>query len=138
MGVKKNTKNQIIKRPKLRLQGKSGGTDTTNQGAGSQNVELKELIWQIVAMIPPGKVASYGQVAKLAGYPRHARYVGSTLGNLPKNTHLPWFRVVNGSLRISQRGGGEMRQKKLLLADGVTFVGEKIARAHRWEAGHDD
>ena len=137
MGVKKNSKNQIIKRSKLRLHSQSGGSKPTNQAADDQNDELKARIWQTVAMIPKGKVASYGQIAKLVGYPNHSRYVGSTLRNLPKNTRLPWFRVVNSALRISQRGGGEARQKRLLLAEDVSFVGEKIARAHRWEAGDD-
>ena len=135
MGVKKKTKNQIIKRSKLRLLSKSGGSSRTIQGAEDNLVTLRELIWQTVAMIPKGKVASYGQIAKLVGYPNHSRYVGSTLKNLPKNTRLPWHRVVNGSLRISQRGGGEARQKRLLLKEDVNFIGDKIARAHRWDAG---
>ena len=85
-------------------------------------------------MIPKGKVASYGQIAKLIGFPAHSRYVGTTLRNLPKGSKLPWFRVVNSTLRISQRGGGEARQRKLLEADGVTFVGNRVAKAHRWDA----
>ena len=86
-------------------------------------------------MIPPGKVATYGQVAALIGLPSHARFVGTTLRNLPRDTKLPWFRVVNASLRISQRGGGEARQKRLLQQDGISFIGERIAKGHRWEAG---
>ncbi len=89
-------------------------------------------------MIPHGKVATYGQIAKLIGLPSHARFVGRTLRNLPGNTKLPWHRVVNASLRISQRGGGEARQKRLLLAEDVTFIGERIARDHRWDAGQAD
>ena len=86
-------------------------------------------------MIPQGKVATYGQIAGLIGFPSHARYVGATLRNLPQNTKLPWFRVVNASLRISLRGGGEQHQRQLLEAEDVTFIGERIAKAHRWEAG---
>ncbi len=92
-------------------------------------------IWQVVALIPSGKVATYGQIAKLIGLPSHARFVGRTLAQLPKGTKLPWYRVVNANLRISLRGGGENRQKALLLEDGITFIGERIARNHRWEAG---
>lgn len=88
-------------------------------------------------MIPRGKVASYGQIARLIGLPSHARFVGRTLRNLPRQTRLPWHRVVNASLRISQRGGGEARQKRLLLAEDVTFIGERIASVHRWDAGQD-
>jgi len=94
----------------------------------------KTLIWQVVAMIPAGKVASYGQIAALIGFPSHARYVGATLRNLPKDTKLPWYRVVNASLRISPRGGGETHQKTLLEAEGVTFVGAKIPSAFHWDA----
>ena len=97
--------------------------------------EMRERIWQTVALIPKGNVASYGQIAKLIGFPAHSRYVGRTLGNLPKRTKLPWYRVVNASLRISQRGGGEQRQRSLLEKEGITFIGERVAKHHRWDAG---
>ena len=90
----------------------------------------------MVALIPPGRVASYGQVAALAGIPRHARQVGRTLSQLPPDTRLPWHRVVNASLRIVQRRGsdGHLRQRRLLEAEGVEFVGERIPASFRWEA----
>ena len=93
-------------------------------------------IWQVVAMIPKGRVASYGQIAALAGMPRHARLVGRTLRELPKGSKLPWHRVVNASLKISQRpgSGGHGEQKRRLLGEGVEFVGERIPKAYRWEA----
>jgi methylated-DNA-protein-cysteine methyltransferase-like protein len=137
MGVMKKTKNQIIKRPTLKVRSKSGGTATEIQGKDADAPDLKQLIWQTVALIPKGRVASYGQIASLVGYPRHARYVGSTLKNLPKNTKLPWFRVVNGSLRISQIGGAAVKQRKYLEAEEITFIGDKIAKVHRWEARND-
>ena len=98
--------------------------------------EPAERIWQVVAMIPRGQVASYGQIAALAGMPRHARLVGRTMRELPKGSKLPWHRVVNASLKISQRAGsgGHVEQKKRLLAEGVEFVGERIPKAYRWEA----
>jgi len=83
-------------------------------------------------MIPPGKVASYGQIADLIGLPSHARFVGRVLRNLPQDSALPWHRVVNASLRISQRGGAEHRQKDRLQAEGVEFISERIASGHRW------
>jgi methylated-DNA-protein-cysteine methyltransferase-like protein len=99
--------------------------------------EPAERIWQVVAMIPAGRVASYGQVAALAGMPRHARLVGRTLRELPNGSKLPWHRVVNASLKISQRpgSGGHLEQRKRLLAEGVEFVGERIPKAYRWDAG---
>ena len=126
----------------MRINSESEGSADKLQGtsphaSSGETVEIdrKARIWQTVAMIPAGKVASYGQIAGLIGLPSHARLVGATLRNLPKNTKLPWFRVVNASLRISLRGGGEARQRRLLEAEGVTFIGERIAKAHRWEAG---
>ena len=94
-------------------------------------------------MIPSGFVATYGQVAALAGMPSHARYVGRTLRELPKNTRLPWHRVVNAGLRISLRAGtgaragaatgGHNLQRQRLEAEQIEFIGERIARAYRWE-----
>jgi methylated-DNA-protein-cysteine methyltransferase-like protein len=92
-------------------------------------------------MIPKGFVASYGQIAALAGLPSHARYVGRTLHNLPKNTTLPWHRVVNAGLRISLRNGpnngpnngGADQQRRRLELEKVEFIGQRIAEAHRWE-----
>ena len=89
-------------------------------------------VWQVVSMIPKGKVATYGQVAALAGMPAHARFVGAVLRRLPSNTKLPWQRVVNAGLRISLRGGGEAEQKRRLTEDGTTFVGQRVAKACRW------
>ena len=153
MGVTKKIKSQGIgskKRPRSKqsggktsaLQGQkqnsahsakntSAGTNSTD--ADRDRPDLKQLIWQIVAMIPKGKVASYGQIASLTGFPKHSRYVGSTLRNLPKGSKLPWYRVVNSTLRISQRGGGEARQRRLLEAEGITFIGDRITKNHRWD-----
>lgn len=103
--------------------------------ATSLSTERRERVWQVVNMIPKGHVATYGQIAGLIGLPSHARFVGTTLKRLPKGSKLPWFRVVNASLRISLRGGGEARQRRLLEAEGITFIGDRIAKAHRWEAG---
>lgn len=89
---------------------------------------LKEIIWQIVSAIPKGKVATYGQVAKLAGYPGHARYVGFTLRNLPKDTDLPWHRVVNAQGRLSfpPESDAYKKQKSRLEAEGIVFINSKL------------
>ncbi|MCY4344837.1 MAG: MGMT family protein [Gammaproteobacteria bacterium] len=96
----------------------------------------KERIWQVVSMIPPGKVASYGQVAALAGLPAHARYVGALMARLPPGTALPWHRVVNAGLRVSTRGDphGEAEQRRRLEAEGVSLIGGQVAAECRWEA----
>ena len=66
-----------------------------------QSAALNESIWQIVAAIPQGSVATYGQIARMAGLPTYARYVGTTLKKLPNDSRLPWHRVVNGKGQIS-------------------------------------
>jgi methylated-DNA-protein-cysteine methyltransferase-like protein len=94
-------------------------------------LEIDEIIWQLVAAIPPGKVASYGQIAKLAGFPNHARYVGTTLKNLPNDSTLPWHRVVKAKGELAFPVGSQpyKKQKSLLEAEGITFTGSKLAIA---------
>ena len=65
--------------------------------------EPAERIWQVVAMIPNGQVASYGQIAALAGMPRHARLVGRTMRELPKGSKLPWHRVGKAIAEIKKK-----------------------------------
>ena len=84
-------------------------------------------------MIPKGKVASYGQIARLAGMPNQARLVGHTLRNLPAGSKLPWHRVVNAQLKISLTGSSLARQRKRLEGEQVAFIGERVAPGHRWE-----
>ena len=89
----------------------------------------KEKIWQIVHQIPKGKVASYGQVAKLAGLPGYARYVGFVMKNLPKGTKLPWFRVANSQGKLSfPRDSKEYQiQKRKLEAEGIIFINGRFS-----------
>ncbi len=110
-------------------------TEKTMVGDITSAPTPEERIWQVVAMIPVGKVATYGQVAALAGMPSHARLVGHRLRNLPSGTRLPWHRVVNANLRISLRDGGDghIRQRLRLEREGVEFVGQRVARTCRWE-----
>lgn len=81
----------------------------------------------VVRRIPHGRVASYGQVATLAGLPHHARHVGYALHALPEGTPVPWHRVVNARGGISLRawdfsgGGGAETQMLRLAAEGIEF-----------------
>ena len=86
----------------------------------------EERIWQVVADIPPGTVASYGQVAELAGLPGAARRVGRSLARLPAETRLPWHRVVNAAGRISLPGAAGHRQRERLRDEGVAFEGDRV------------
>lgn len=60
----------------------------------------------VVSRIPRGRVATYGQVARLAGLPGHARLVGFAMAALPDDTRVPWHRVVNARGECSPRGDG--------------------------------
>ncbi|TGD74093.1 MGMT family protein [Mangrovimicrobium sediminis] len=86
----------------------------------SQPNEIDQRIWQVVALIPRGKVATYGDVAAQAGLPGAARRVGRALKGLPTDTRIPWHRVVNAAGRISLPGGAG-RQRERLEAEGVEF-----------------
>ena len=65
-----------------------------------------ERIYAVVARIPKGRVATYGQVARLANLPGQARQVGYALSALPDGSRIPWHRVINAAGRISPRAGG--------------------------------
>ena len=85
-----------------------------------------ERIWLIIAAIPYGHVATYGQVADLAGLPNAARTVGRVLSNLPTRTKLPWHRVVNARGEISLAGAQATHQTTLLVQEGVTVTRKRV------------
>jgi methylated-DNA-protein-cysteine methyltransferase-like protein len=98
--------------------------NTSNMGAHDDRpADAAEQVWQVVVMIPRGKVATYGQVALLAGLPGGARRVGRFLSRLPAGTRIPWHRVVNASGGISLPAGssGQRRQRTRLRAEGIAF-----------------
>lgn len=80
-------------------------------------------IYAVVKKIPRGRVATYGQIAALAGMPRHARQVGYALHALAEHAHVPWQRVINGKGEISPRTWSEnhLLQRILLEDEGVEF-----------------
>lgn len=83
-------------------------------------------IYAVVRRIPRGRVATYGQVARLAGLGRSPRLVGYALHALPDGSRVPWHRVVNSLGGISPRAesaGAESLQRVLLEAEGVRFDG---------------
>ena len=83
-----------------------------------------KLIYDVIAQIPKGKVATYKQVANLAGLAGHARMVGYALNKTPDYLNLPWHRVINSQGKISysiSRGGHDDLQKQLLIEEGIVF-----------------
>lgn len=86
--------------------------------------EAHARIYAVVARIPRGRVATYGQVALYAGLPGRARQVGRALRELPDGSGLPWHRVINARGEVSPRGGlglEEGFQRHLLEREAVRF-----------------
>ncbi len=87
-----------------------------------------ERIWRVVAKVPRGRVATYGQIARLAGLANGARTVGWALGALPDRTRIggrrvPWQRVINAQGTISLRGRGDgSRQAAALAREGIVLL----------------
>jgi methylated-DNA-protein-cysteine methyltransferase-like protein len=83
-----------------------------------------ERYYAVIRRIPSGRVATYGQVAALAGFPRHARQVGYALYALREGTTVPWHRVVNARGRLSVGAvvpEGDVEQRIMLEIEGVEF-----------------
>jgi methylated-DNA-protein-cysteine methyltransferase-like protein len=100
-----------------------------------------DAIWRVVAAIPSGRVASYGQVAALAGLPRGARQVGRALGKAPPDLRLPWHRVLASTGRIALPEGtaGYRTQLRRLLEEGVAVNRGRVnMREFQWAPDLDE
>lgn len=97
------------------------------------NAEFRDAVYQIVGAIPAGRVASYGQVARQAGWPRHARFVGRLMGQLPEGSALPWHRVIrgDGGLPLAGTPSGEVQIQRLT-DEGVTVMGARVPKSCFW------
>jgi len=95
----------------------------------------QQQIWQTVRLIPAGKVASYGQIADLAGLPGRARLVGKVLQQYQDPVALPWHRVLRSdrSLAFAAGSAQALTQRQLLLAEGVVFQGAKVRIDACWQ-----
>jgi methylated-DNA-protein-cysteine methyltransferase-like protein len=92
--------------------------------APPQGDEAVAAICAVIARIPAGWVATYGQVAAMAGLPRRARLVGHVLRHLDHAADIPWHRVVNAKGEVSRsvsRNGSDRLQQRLLEQEGVEF-----------------
>lgn len=94
--------------------------------------DFYQLVYRVVQDIPPGRVATYGQIAFLIGRANCARMVGQAMHHAPAGLLLPCHRVVNAQGRCAP---GWAEQKSLLLAEGVGFKrnGCVDLRHYRWE-----
>jgi len=97
----------------------------------NQTEEYQQAIWQVIATIPKGQVATYGQIATMAGQSGKSRWVGRLLSQLPQGTSLPWHRVINASGRITNPNFD--LQVSRLIAEGIRPNAGKISlKDHQW------
>ncbi|MDC9720361.1 MAG: MGMT family protein [Gammaproteobacteria bacterium] len=104
--------------------------------ANQQQLLQRLQLYQTIAAIPHGKVASYGQLATLAGQTGAARWVGWCLRHLPKDSCLPWHRVITASGRLAfpVATAGYVRQREKLEQEGVQLQNHKVAmKVYQWQ-----
>jgi methylated-DNA-protein-cysteine methyltransferase-like protein len=95
------------------------------------DLERLERVWALVKRVPKGRVATYGDLAELAGCT--ARQVGFALRHSPPGMRLPWHRILAAGGRIALPGDSGLTQRLRLEQEGVTFRGRKVELAkHRW------
>ena len=94
----------------------------SNRTADRGALPTYQRIYAVVRRVPRGRVATYGQVARLAGLGDHARMVGYALAALPTGTSVPWHRVINAQGTVSRRRNGDTLSQRLRLeGEGVRF-----------------
>lgn len=95
------------------------------------------MILTVVSQIPYAKVATYGQIARLAGLPQHARLVGRVLSHLEENTDIPWYRVINAQAKISLNkldSSGQNIQQQKLIQEGIVLDGDCVdLKRYQWD-----
>ena len=84
----------------------------------------------VVQRIPPGRVATYGDVAKMAGRPRAARAVGNIMKGCSVRS-VPCHRVIAAGGRLGGYGGNEVLKRALLVAEGITVSGSRVRELSR-------
>ncbi len=98
-------------------------------------------IYETIRDIPRGSVASYGQIAEIAGIPRGARQVGWALKQLAGGQDIPWHRVITASGRIAFEAGSTRfeRQRKLLEEENIPVVAGRVDMGkYRWQPQLDE
>jgi methylated-DNA-protein-cysteine methyltransferase-like protein len=98
-------------------------------------------IWETIRDIPRGSVASYGQIADIAGIPRGARQVGYALRHVPAGMELPWHRVlqVSGKSAFSANSRAFARQRDRLAEEGVVMLNGRVDMSrYRWQPDLDE
>ncbi len=96
---------------------------------------LNSLVYETTLQIPAGKVATYGQIAKIIGLPNHARHVGFALTELDLNGEIAWWRVINAKGETYSKHNGESsNQRQRLESEGIIFNknGKVNLKKYQW------
>ena len=90
-----------------------------------------QAIWDVIARVPFGRVSTYGEIARAAGFPGRARQAGYALRHLPDDVVLPWHRIVGAGGRIAFPKGSRhhREQVRLLKSEGVAVKDGRVARS---------
>jgi methylated-DNA-protein-cysteine methyltransferase-like protein len=102
---------------------------TKRKRAAARPDSSRTRIYDVVRRVPRGKVATYGQIATIAGLDGQARQVGYAMAAVGRASAVPWQRVINAQGRISMRGegpAGSIIQQQLLEREGVIFDGGRV------------
>ncbi|BFM06400.1 MGMT family protein [Halioxenophilus aromaticivorans] len=83
-------------------------------------------LYLAISQVPSGRVCTYGAIARLAGLPNRARWVGRILSRLPQDSTLPWHRIINSQGRISLPGERGSFQRQRLEQEGITFRNDRV------------
>lgn len=98
--------------------------------------QMRIVLYMLLSKVPPGRLVTYGQLAKMAGYPGLARWVGRVLSQLPDDTQLPWHRVVaaGGRLSLPQNSRASDEQRQRLRLEGIFVAQDRVKLAdYQWQ-----
>jgi len=98
-------------------------------------LSFEQQAWLVINAIPYGRVASYGDIARLAGHPNAARQIGRILSKLPEQSKLPWHRVIGQQGTLSLSGERLLCQQEALRSEGVIINerGRVCMKKYRWQ-----
>jgi methylated-DNA-protein-cysteine methyltransferase related protein len=100
----------------------SRGASKAGQSSKGGALSTYARVYAVVRRVPSGRLATYGQIARIAGLGDHARMVGYALAALPSGTTVPWHRVINAQGTVSRRRSGDtLSQRMCLEREGVRF-----------------
>lgn len=109
---------------------------SASEGHEDSGISREQIIWQVVCAIPSGRVASYSQVARLAGLQGLARFVGRAMSQLPEDSDVPWHRVLkqDGRIAFPANSNRYFHQHRRLTEEGVLVRNGRVSMAQfRWE-----